>query len=320
MDETYYIINSGSLSKKNDSVFFQNENTSFTIPIENIESILIFGNVSFTMPVIKILSDHHIPIFLYSTNGWYISSIMPENYLVSGYVLSKQAYYYNNSEMRLKMAKKFVVGAGKNMSKLCRRLNIGKLDVPVKHINDSASIEELMGIEGNIHIEYLKLINEKLPSKFKMENGRTRRPPRDFINSLMSYLYSVLYGTISAQIFSTHLSPSISFLHEPSERRHSLALDVAEIFRPDFCDRIILKLINLKMLKESDFYNNSGGIFLNDSGKKKILEEFENNLRETLYYPGLGRKVSNRFLIRLELYKIEKQIMENKEYKPYIMR
>ncbi len=318
MGETYYILNSGTLSKLDNSLVFQNVNEKNYIPIENVDEILVYGNVTFTSPALKLLSEKGIPIFLYSEHGWYISSILPENYLLSGYVLSKQAEFYNFMENRLPLAKTFVLGAAKNMQRLCKRLNIGNLKIPSEQIYSSKSIQELMGVEGNIHVEYLKLLDTKLPDDFKILT-RTRMPPRNYTNSMMSYLYSVLYGVIASEIFSTHLSSSISFLHEPSERRTSLALDVAEIFRPVLCDRVILKLINLKIMKKTDFIDDNG-IYLNQTGKKKILQEFEEKLRETVYSSSVKRKVSNKFLIRLELYKIEKQIMENKKYKPYIMR
>ena len=318
MGEVYYILNSGAITKSGDSVLFKNSKESINIPIETIDELIIYGNVSFTTPVLALFSTKNIPIFLYSTHGWYISSIYPENYLQSGYVLIHQAEYCNNMELRLKIAKKFVLAAGKNMRRICQKHNMGSLKLPIKEIEECTSIPKLMGIEGNIHIQYLALLDTKLPSQFKIES-RTRRPPTNYTNSMMSYLYSVLYGIIAAEIYSTHLSPELSFLHEPSERRSSLSLDVAEVFRPTFCDNVILRLINLKIMKKGDFLD-SNGIYLNDSGKRKILEAFEDKLRETTYSSTLKRKVSNRTLIRIELYKIEKQIMENKEYKPYVAR
>jgi CRISPR-associated protein Cas1 len=175
-----------------------------------------------------------------------------------------------------------------------------------------------MGVQGNIHIKYLKILDGKLPSNFKI-NSRKRRPPSNYSNSMMSYVYSVLYGIIATEIFGTHLSPSISFLHELSERRSSLALDVAEIFRPIFCDRVILRLINLKMMDETDFVSD-GGVFLNSKGKRKLLQEFDKKLQETNYVSSLRRKVSNRRLIRLELYKLERHILGETDYKPYVSR
>lgn len=318
MGEVYYLINSGSLFKSGDSLRFANKTQDINIPIETIDEILIFGNINFTTPVLKLLSDKKIPVFLYSQHGWYISSIYPENFLQSGFVLTHQAAFYNDLNLRIEIAKKFVLGAGKNMKRLVQKLKIGQLKLPLQEIENSKTISELMGIEGNIHIKYLELLDTKLPDDFKI-NTRTRQPPKNYINSMMSYLYSVLYGTVAAEIYATHLSPEISFLHEPGERRSSLALDVAEIFRPIFCDRVILKLINLKIMKTTDFIDDNG-IFLNEIGKRKVLEEFENKLRETVYSSSLRRKVSNRFLMRIELYKLEKHIMENKSYKPYIMR
>jgi CRISPR-associated protein Cas1 len=318
MGQPYYLINSGSLLKSGDSITFNNKNENINIPLETIDEILVYGNVNFTTPVLKLLSDKKIPIFLYSRYGWYITSIYPENFLQSGFVLTHQAMFYNNMDLRIDIAKRFVLGAGKNMRRVIQKLNVGTLKLPLNEIENSKTISELMGVEGNIHIKYLELLDIKLPDDFKVVS-RTRLPPKNYINSMMSYLYSVLYGIVAGEIYSTHLSPEISFLHEPSERRSSLSLDVAEIFRPIFCDRVILKLINLKIMKKTDFVDNNG-IFLNEYGKRKILEEFENKLRETVYSPSVKRKVSNRTLIRLELYKIEKHIMENRTYKPYITR
>jgi CRISPR-associated protein Cas1 len=318
MGDVFYIINSGSLVKSGDSLNFSNKNESINIPIETVDEIIIFGNVSLTTPVIKLLADKNIPIFLYSRYGWYISSIYPENYLQSGFVVTQQARFYNDPSLRLELAKKFVLGAGKNMAKVISKLHIGPLHLPLMEIQNCKTISELMGIEGNIHIKYIELMDNKLPADFKI-GSRTRMPPRNYVNSMMSYLYSCLYGVCAAEIFSTHLSPEISFLHEPSERRSSLSLDVAEIFRPVFCDRVLLKLINLKKIKKTDFIDDNG-VYLNTNGKRKVLEEFESKLRETTYSSNLRRKVSNRTLIRLELYKIEKHIMENKSYKPYIVR
>ncbi len=318
MGEVYYLIKSGTLSKSESSLILKNEKERVDIPIETVDTLLMYGNITITTPALKLISERNIPAFLYSEKGWYITSIYPENYLQSGYFISKQASFYIDAQKRLNLAKKIVEGATKNMAKVCLRSKLGKLQYSTASIRNSKSISELMGLEGNVHISYLSLLDSKFPSKFKIET-RTRRPPTNFTNSIMSYLYSVLYGVSAAEIFSTHLHPALSFLHEPSERRSSLALDVSEIFRPIFCDRVILKLINLKMMDESDFIS-SDGVFLSQTGKRKVLQAFDEKLNETTYVASLKRKVSNRHLIRLELYKLEKHILDEKEYKPYLSR
>lgn len=318
MGEIYYLLKSGTLSKSSNSLVLKNETETFEIPLEAVDSLMIFGNVTFTSPALSLLSENSIPAILFSERGWYITSILPENHLQSGIVLSKQIQYQLDHERRIYLARKIVLGAAKNMRKVTVRFARVKSPVSETQINAAKSIPELMGIEGNIHIKYLEILDEKLPSNFKI-NSRERRPPGNYSNSMMSYIYSVLYGITAAEIFATHLSPSISFLHELSERRSSLALDVAEIFRPIFCDRVILKLINLKMMDETDFVNN-GGVFLNSKGKRKLLQEFDKKLQETNYVSSLKRKVSNRRLIRLELYKLERHILGDSDYKPYISR
>lgn len=320
LGEVYYLLKSGTLSKTSDSLTLKNTNENIEIPLEAVDNLMIFGNVTFTTPALSLLSDKKIHVSLFSERGWYITSIQPENYLQSGVVLSKQVEHYTDPIKRMELAKKFVIGAAKNMRKVTIRLGGEKSILMTREIEMTRSIQELMGIEGNIHIKYLEILDRKLPRKFKIEN-RTRRPPENYINSMMSYLYSVLYGIVSAEIFGTHLSPSISYLHELSERRSSLALDVAEIFRPIFCDRTILRLVNLKIMNESDFVSQEGyGIFLNDSGKRKILQEFDKKMQETTFVKSINRKASNRHLIKLELYKIEKHILGDVKYKPYLTK
>ncbi|MGP6206916.1 type I-B CRISPR-associated endonuclease Cas1b [Cuniculiplasma sp. SKW3] len=318
MSDIYYLLKSGTLSKSSGSLTLKNETESFNLPIEDINMLAIFGNVTFTTPAISLLAEMKIPVILFSERGFYISSIFPDNYLESGYVLKKQVEHSLDFSKRLFLAKQFVIGASRNMGKVISRLKAGKLQVQKARIENSFSIEELMGVEGNIHIEYLNLLDSKLPEKFKI-NGRSRRPPANSINAMMSYLYSVLYGTVTSEILRTHLSPSISYLHEPSDRRSSLSLDVSEIFRPIICDRVILKLVNLKMINDNDFIMENG-VYLSPSGKRKVLEAFDEKMRETVFIKSLGRNVSMRRMIRLELYKLEKHLIGDSTYKPYISR
>lgn len=301
-----------------DSLVLKNEYEKIEIPLEAIDRLMIFGNVTFTTPALSLLSENSIPAILFSERGWYITSVQPENHLQSGWVLAKQLEHYLDHEKRMYLARKIVLGAAKNMRKITVRLGKEKSPLMETQINSAKDIQGLMGVEGNIHIKYLEILDSKLPLRFKI-NSRTRRPPENYTNSMMSYLYSVLYGIVASEIFGTHLSPSISFLHELSERRSSLALDIAEIFRPIFCDRSILRLVNLKIMDESDFVND-GGVFMNEKGKRKLLQEFDRKLQETTYVNSLRRKVSNRGLIRLELYKLERHILGDSEYHPYISK
>jgi len=187
-------------------------------------------------------------------------------------------------------------------------------------IDGAQTIEVLMAIEGNIRDAYYSAFNTIIDkSEFYFE-GRTRRPPRDRINALISFGNTMAYTTCLSEIYRTHLDPRISFLHTTNFRRFSLNLDIAEIFKPILVDRIIFYLLSHNMLKSNHFESKVAGIILNDKGRQVFISEWENRLRTTIKHREIGRSVSYRRLIRLELYKLEKHLMGEKPYQPYISR
>ncbi|MEM3264839.1 MAG: type I-B CRISPR-associated endonuclease Cas1b [Thermoplasmata archaeon] len=318
--QTYYIISSGTLEKNGDSITLKNSNGETSIPIESAESIVVYSNLTFTKPALTLLAKKNIPVFIYSMYGSYIGSFLPEDFLISGNLIKKQAQICADIEKRLVIARKIIIGEAKNMNIVLKRGGMNTVNLRLKEIEKSSSIPELMGIEGNIKNDYFKMIDEKVPEQFKIIK-RSRRPPENKANAIISFLNSLMYSTVSSEIFSTHLNPALSFLHEPFERRTSLSLDVSEIFKPLVCDRVFLKLTRLKMLNDIDFYEEStGGVFLSEVGRKKLVKEFDEKINETVYHPNLKRYVSYKTLIRLELYKLEKEILLEKPYKPYVSR
>jgi len=120
------------------------------------------------------------------------------------------------------------------------------------------------------------------------------------------------------EIYMTHLDPRIGFLHEANFRSFSLNLDVAEIFKPIIVDRLIFSLVNKNVLTDSHFMNELGGVFLNERGKVIVVSEFERKMNTVVALRRLKRKISYRRLIRMELYKIERHLMGEKEYKPLV--
>jgi len=146
---------------------------------------------------------------------------------------------------------------------------------------------------------------------------RTRRPPLNAINALISFGNSICYTTVLSEIYKTYLDPRICFLHTTNFRRFSLNLDVAEIFKPIMVDRLIFTLINRKMLTKKHFVKEMNGILLNEGGRKLFITELDKRLKTTVNHRHLGKSVSYRWLIRLELYKMQKHILGEKQYEPY---
>jgi CRISPR-associated protein Cas1 len=149
---------------------------------------------------------------------------------------------------------------------------------------------------------------------------RTRRPPRNRVNALVSFGNSLMYVTVLCEIHRTHLDPRIGFLHTTNQRRYTLNLDVAEIFKPIIVDRVIFTLINRGALQAKDFRSATEGVFLTEQGRKTFLEAYETRLKETIKHPKLNRSVSYRRLIRMELYKLEKHLLGDEVYEPYVSR
>jgi CRISPR-associated protein Cas1 len=187
-------------------------------------------------------------------------------------------------------------------------------------IEDNMNIEALMAIEGNIRNVYYSAFNTIIDKSEFCFKGRNRRPPRDRINALISFGNTVAYTTCLSEIYRTHLDPRISYLHTTNFRRFSLNLDIAEVFKPIIVDRIIFYLLARNMLRANHFEVKAGGILLNDSGRQVFITEWENRLRTTIKHRQIGREVSYRRLIRLELYKLEKHLMGEKEYTAYVSR
>lgn len=125
-----------------------------------------------------------------------------------------------------------------------------------------------------------------------------------------------MYTTVLGEIYNTQLDPTISYLHEPSTKRFSLTLDISEIFKPLIVDSLIFYLINNRIINDNDFDINEGICFLNESGRKKFISEYEKKLGTTIKHRGLNRKVSYRYFIRLECYKLIKHLIGDEIYKP----
>lgn len=140
------------------------------------------------------------------------------------------------------------------------------------------------------------------------------------MNSLISFGNSLLYTTVLSEIYNTHLDPRIGFLHSTNNRRFTLNLDVAEIFKPIIVDRIIFTLIGKKMIQAKHFNKNLNSVLLNEEGMKVFISLFEEKLKSVFMHKELGRNVSYRRLIRMELYKLEKHLMSEKDFEPFISK
>lgn len=184
-------------------------------------------------------------------------------------------------------------------------------------LSSTNSVPEVMGLEGNIRQVYYEAFNLIL-NDFQM-NGRSKQPPQNEVNALISFGNMMCYSFCLRSIHQTQLNPTISYLHTPGERRYSLALDMAEIFKPIVVDRVIFKVLNKKELQEKHFDRTLNRCILNEAGKKIFVKAIEERMSETIQHRSLKRNVSYKHLIKLECYKLSKHLLGMEEYKPFKM-
>lgn len=329
MKKNIYIFNDGELRRKDNTFYFKTSNGKKYLPIEDIKEIYVFGEVSVSKKFLEYVSQKEILIHFFNYYGYYVGTFYPREHLNSGYMILKQAEYYLNGEKRLELAKKFVEGSVENILNVLRYYKNRGKDVEDiknhilflnKNIDICEDIGELMGIEGNIREIYYKSFDEIIANKDFIFEERTRRPPKNHLNSLISFGNSMIYVLILSEIYKTHLDPRIGYLHTTNFRRFTLNLDVAEIFKPIIVDRIIFNIISKKMISIRDFEGDMSGILLKESGRRVFVKEFDKKLKTTFKHRGLGRHVSYNRLIRMELYKLQKHFIGENKYIPYISR
>lgn len=317
--KNYYILSEGILKRKENTLYFVNNKGKKPIPINKIYSIYAYGQITFSSQVMSLLAKKGIPIHFFNYYGFYNGSYYPRETLLSGDLLVRQAEYYLDQSKRLELAKLFVEGAANNILKVLSYYKIeNDVNEILKELTKTNKITEIMNVEGRIRSEYYSKFDEILPEEFKME-GRSRQPPKNMINSLISFGNSMMYSTVLTEIYNTQLNPTISYLHEPFERRFSLSLDLSEIFKPIFVDRLIFYLVNKRMITKKDFNQDLNYCLLNDSGRNKFIKEYNKRLEKTIKHKDLNKKVSYQRLIRLEAYKLKKHILGIKKYNPFVI-
>lgn len=329
MKKTMYIFSDGELHRKDNTLCFEGAEAKKFIPVEDTGEIMVFGEVTINKKLLEFLSQKEIVLHYFNYHGYYMGTFYPREHLNSGYMTLKQAEYYLDEQKRLAIAREFVYGASRNIRQVLKYYHsrgknvlekLKAIEALIKRINDCPDIPSLMAIEGNIRDHYYLAFDEILNDPDFLFQKRSRRPPKNYLNTLISFGNSLLYTICLSEIYKTHLDPRIGYLHATNFRRFTLNLDLSEIFKPIIVDRIIFSLIGKRMVTKHDFDRITEGIMLKDKAKKYFIEELDTKLKTTIKHREIGRQVSYRRLLRLELYKLEKHLMSEKKYEAFIAR
>lgn len=329
MKRTKYLFNPGRLSRKDNTLKFtpvDETKKSQYLPVEGIDKLFVFGSLDVNSALLNFLGRKKVSVHFFDYYEHYTGSFMPKEFLLAGKVQVAQTQTYLRKARRMHIAQRLIEGATWNMLKnmkyydkrgKCLEGQIGRIDVFRNKIADTTAINELMGLEGNCRQVYYSAFDTIIKGDFMM-NGRSKQPPQNEINALISFGNMMCYALCLDMIYHTQLNPTISFLHEPGTRRFSLALDLAEVFKPLLVDRVIFKVLNKRQLQARHFHKELNRCLLNERGKKIFIEAFEARLKETIMHRKLSRKVSYKRLVWLECHKLVKYILKDTpSYEPF---
>lgn len=328
MKNSLYVYQNGELKRNDNTLQFINpDGVKRSIPINNISEIYLFGENSFNSKLVNFLAQNDVLVHFFNYYSYYSASLIPRKSKISGKLLVNQVLHYSNNEKRLIIAKQFVISAANNIYRNLRYYNgrgkdlyaeMIEVQLLIGKIDDCNEIHELMGIEGNIRKVYYTAWKIIINKDIEFDK-RVKRPPDNMVNTLISFINTLVYTTVLSEIYKTQLDPTISFLHEPGTSRFSLSLDIAEIFKPIIADRLIFSLLNRNQIQDKHFTQGLEYLHLDDNGSKIIITEYDKKLKQTVHHKELNKDVSYRYLIRLECYKLIKHLYGEKEYESFVM-
>ena len=326
MKRDFYFYNDGIIRRKDNTIQFINEDQEKRdLPIENMGNLYLMSEMTLNTSLINLLSKYGVSVHFFNYYSFYTGSFYPREQLVSGNLVISQVDHYQNNEKRMKIAKAFIDGASFNMFRNLRYYNGRGKDVKFEmdsieslreKLPKTSGIKELMGYEGNIRKTYYSAWNKIIDQDIDFTK-RVKNPPDNMINTLISFVNTLIYTKVLGEIYQTQLNPTVSYLHEPGTGRFSLCLDIAEIYKPLLADRLIFSLLNRNQITEKSFTKNLNYLHLNKEASKTIVSELDTKLQTTIKHRELEKSISYQYLMRLECYKLIKHLLGEKDYEPF---
>ena len=355
IDNVLYVDEAGCTLKKTGErlLVVKEGETVRDIPLIHLGQVVLSGNISVTTPVMQTLLNEGIPVVYLSAYGRYQGTLTPK---ISRNSLLRVAQHRvaDNPEKCLALAQAFVHGKITNMRIMLQRRKwrnkapnsegfdsedltngiemddkntdilsgINGITAMRRKIPRADGLPELLGIEGNASAAYFQSFSAMLKPEmgFNFER-RSRRPPADPTNALLSFAYSLLTADLISAIQTVGLDPYVGFFHQQNYGRPCLALDLMEEFRPIIADSVVITLINKRQVKPDDFTQSHGGWFLKDAARKRFYAAYEGRKNETITHPVFKYKLNFRRAVELQVRLLAKYLMgEIEPYTPLTVR
>jgi CRISPR-associated protein Cas1 len=328
---TLYLVQQGATVKKEQGRFLVKapKEAQLEIPIREVEHLLVYGNIQLTTAVITECLEHQVPIVFMSQLGDYKGHLWSAEF---DDVHTELVQYQRQQDdaYRLATARAMVFGKLINSKQLLLRLNrkrhlptvveaITGLTQDIAGVEQATSLNALRGHEGAAAARYFKALGQLITNEGFTFTERNRRPPKDPVNSLLSFGYTLLFNNVLSLVLAEGLNPYLGNLHGSEKKQTFLAFDLVEEFRSPVVDSLVFRLVNQKFFKPTDFTwpNQNGGIYLNDAARRPFLRHFEKRLSVEVSHPDVQNPVSYRRVIQLQIKRYKRSLLENVPYEAY---
>ena len=316
---TYWLTTPCRIRRQDQSLRIERENGDpVHVPVTDVRDIVALAPVDLNTAVVSLLAKYQIDVHLLSYYGDYAGSVLTAESQTSGETVLAQAALATNPTARHQIARALVDACAFNVRRVVdRKLLDRPYRVLTAAVAEAENRDQLMGIEGNFRRTAWEVLDTKLPEWLRLD-GRSRRPPRNAGNAFISYVNGIVYARVLTAIRLTPLHSGIGFLHSSLERqRHALALDLAEVFKPLFAERLLLRMANRRQLEPHHFDTEVNQAMLSADGRKLVVQAVRDELATTVLHRGLGRQVSYDELLHLEALKLTRACLEGEPYRPF---
>ncbi|GII76651.1 CRISPR-associated endonuclease Cas1 [Sphaerisporangium rufum] len=316
---TYWLTTACRIRRKDQSLRIERvDGSPVHIPVTDVRDIVACESVDINTAVIGLLNRHRINVHFLSAYGDYAGSLLTSDTSTSGQTVIAQARLAGDPAASLAVARSLVLSAGANVRRVVdRKLLTRPMEVLQTSVAGATTREELMGAEGTFRRSAWAVLDTRLPEWLRL-GGRSRRPPLNAGNAFVSYVNGIIYARVLSAIRLTPLHTGVAFLHSSMERqRHSLVLDLAEVFKPMFAERLLLRLAGRGQLKPAHFDVEVNQAMLSESGRKLVVQTVRDELAVTVQHRTLGRNVAYDELLYLEALQLTRTCLEGTPYKPF---
>lgn len=322
------------LSKEGECIALHHEGVVLgKLPLHTLESVVCFGQVSANPQLMAHCAECGVTVTWMTENGRFLATVRGP---ASGNVLVRRRQYRmaDSPECSAALARAFTIGKIVNCRTVLQRHHrtrpcaatddaLRRLSGCLENLRPDLPLDEVRGVEGDAARVYFGVFSLMLggDSGFSFHR-RNRRPPKDEMNCLLSFLYALLANDVRGALESCGLDPAVGFLHRDRPGRPGLALDLMEEFRPYLADRLALTLVNRRQIRPSDFVRAETGAYsLKDEPRKAVLTAWQERKREEVLHPFLQEKMTVGLLWHMQARLLARHVRGDLDaYPPFVIR